>query len=134
MTRIANDEAVRGFSLIEALVALAVIGMAVIMLATIVGHEPRALRRIEAHREAYDVLFGAIESVRAGNLSASALDGADPAAWLPSRPSARNVRLEAETSVINPRGLSRLRVTVFYDTVGAKASRSVETLLWRRSP
>lgn len=124
-----------GFSLVETLVALAVVAVAVVMLAAIVGHEPRALRRIEAHREAYSVLERAIESVRAGSLPVAGLDGLDPTPWLPPRPAAKDLRLEAVTSQYPGRsGLTRIHLTVHYEATGGSFARSLETLHWRPPP
>ena len=55
-----------GMTLVECLVATALLGIAILMAALLFGAGPRATARIDAGREALDALENTIEAVRAG--------------------------------------------------------------------
>jgi prepilin-type N-terminal cleavage/methylation domain-containing protein len=121
----------RGFTLVEAMVALAVVAVAVVMLAALVGNEPTALRRLEAHRQAWELMGTVIEGLRAGQIDAAS-GAVDPAPWLSDDPVADTLALElVSTGVAGLEGLSRVALTVRYHITGRGYEKTIETLLWQ---
>jgi|GEM_PF-6335001 len=118
-----------GFTLVEALVALAVVSVAVVMMAALVGNEPRMLRRLEAHRQAWEVLETVLEGIRAGQVTErSGL--IDPAPWISSDPVTEVIEVEIEEHATARTDLVRLVLTARYRVAGRSYQRSVETLRW----
>jgi prepilin-type N-terminal cleavage/methylation domain-containing protein len=64
----------RGFSLIETLIALAILGTALLLGAALLLQHPRVLRRLDAQREAYRAIESTLEAVRAGALPLQSLE------------------------------------------------------------
>jgi len=63
-----------GFSLLETLIALAILGTALLLGAALVLQHPRVLRRLDAQREAYRAIESTLESVRAGAIPLQSLE------------------------------------------------------------
>ena len=55
-----------GFTLIEALVALTILGVALLLGMQLLIQTPRIIRRIDAERQAFRALEATLEGVRAG--------------------------------------------------------------------
>ncbi len=124
----------RGFTLIEAMVALAVVAVAVVMLAALVGNEPAALRRLEAHRQAWELMGAALEGLRAGQIVPTTGE-VDPEPWLGDEPVAEDVALQLSRADVAGRpGLMRLELTATYRVTGRSYQKTLETLLWRPPP
>jgi len=117
-----------GFTLLETLVALALAGLALIVTLALLAQEPRAHRRLDAHRRALDALGAALEAVRAGRLTPAGGPIDPAAAGLEPMPF---LDLRAEVHDLSPPGLARLVVVASYAVDGRRVERRVETLLWR---
>ena len=118
-----------GFSLIELLVALVLLGIAFLMGVQLMVQAPRVVRRTDAERQAFRALESVMEGVRAGafpigNLDIEVLETAvgDPA------PDDLEIAMRAER--LKPDGLYKVSLTATYTAVGEKKENTVETLVW----
>jgi type II secretory pathway pseudopilin PulG len=110
--------------LIEALVALLLITVALLMGLPLMFEQPRIVRRLDAQRLALSALDSTLEALRAGALPLqSARYGAgtpnDPVVW---------VDVESE---VQPPDLYRVTLRALYEVRGTTQERQIETLLWR---
>lgn len=118
----------RGFSLIEALVALAIVGLTMTVGMSLLAQESDLARRLRAHREAMQIIESTLEAVRAGLIPLTSGRLQLPVAstqtdalvlWLEVRP-----RTE-------PPGLSEVLVEARYVVGSQTLRRGVWTMVWR---
>jgi type II secretory pathway pseudopilin PulG len=114
----------RGSTLIEALVALLLITVALLMGLPLIFEQPRIVRRLDAQRLALSALDSTLEALRAGALPLqSARYGAgtpdDPVVWVDVEPE------------VQPPDLYRVSLRALYEVRGKPQERQIETLLWR---
>lgn len=121
-----------GFALIEALVALALVSMALLMGLAILLRQPRAQARLDAGGSALRALEASIETLRA--TPGLPLDGRrlTPGLEYPQTPEVDGLQIWLETVPADgPEGLWRIQLEARY-LVGTEPHRkSLETLLWR---
>ena len=120
-----------GFSLIETLVALAMLALVLLAGVAALTNHRRALVRVAAGREATAAVGAVLEGIRAG---AVALDpDAGPAVLPPpvAGVRAQGLRLSVETRETGAPGLWEVEVRAVYLAAGAPGRRSVETMVWR---
>jgi prepilin-type N-terminal cleavage/methylation domain-containing protein len=123
-----------GFSLIEVLVALTILGVVLLFSMSLLAQEPRVRRRLAAHREALEVLETVHEEVRAGmrlSLTGRRIDWQrldDPPRELAA---AEELAVWAEVVEERPVGLYRVTLRARYFVAGQPFERSVETMIWR---
>jgi prepilin-type N-terminal cleavage/methylation domain-containing protein len=116
----------RGFSLLEVLVALVLLGVALLLGGALIGQQRAALERLDAHRDALRAMEATLEALRSGSRPLTS----SVESW-PST-SAQNLRLTVETVCIEPpQGLWRVRVEARYEAAGDVHERKVETRLFR---
>lgn len=120
-----------GFSLIETLVALAVVASVLLAGVAAVTNHRRALVRLAAGREATAAVGAALEGIRAGAvpLTPDAGPAALPAPFAAVR--AEGLRLWVETWETGQPGLWEVEVRAIYLAAGSPRRRSVTTLVWR---
>jgi len=117
-----------GFSLIEALVALAVLALILLMGLGLVWQQRRVLVRVEAREAADAALAEALEVLRSG--AAPPVSGTLPVT-APAGP-AEGLRVTVlVTSAEPPPDLYRARVVARYRVAGEAVTRTIETQLWR---
>lgn len=120
-----------GFSLIEALVALAVLALVLLLGLGVVWQQKRTIVRLEAREEADRALAEALETLRSGALPLAS--GVVPVAGAPGGGGAA----EGLTVVVRvvpaepPPGLYRAQVVATYRVAGRPVTRALETQLWR---
>lgn len=114
----------RGFTLVETLVALALLTLALLLGLGLVLQHPRIVRRLDAQREAIHHLEATLEALRAGALPLAS-QSLPPAG---ARKMALSIQIAPEGY---PPGLYRVRVRASYLIEGQARERDVETLLWR---
>lgn len=114
----------RGSILVESLVALVLLGVALLMGLPLLFGQPGAVRRLDAQRVALGALDSTLEALRTGVLPLQpARYGAgtpdDPAVWVVVEPELR------------PAGLYRVTLRAVYRVRDRTFERQVETLVWR---
>jgi prepilin-type N-terminal cleavage/methylation domain-containing protein len=119
-----RSRTIRGFTLVETLVALVLLTLTLLLGLGLVLQHPRIVRRLDAQREALHLLEGSLEALRAGALP---LVPQELPATGPHRMSL-SVGVEPASS---PPGLYKVDVRVDYVVDGQLRERSVETLVWR---
>ena len=124
-----------GFSLIEALVALLILEMALLMGLALLLEQPRIVRRLDRQRQTLRCLESTLELVRAG---AVPLETGPAGTWLTLAgappPVGTTVWLEVEPASLpsSPAlpGLFHVTVRARWVADGGLRTREVETLVW----
>ena len=117
-----------GFSLVEALVALAILALVLLMGLGLVWQQRRVLVRLEAREAADAALAEALEVFRSGAMPP--VSGAVPVTAPAGR--AEGLRVTALVSPAEPPpDLYRARLVARYRVAGEEVTRTVETQLWR---
>ncbi len=116
--------------------ALALLGVALLLTMSLFLQQSLLERRLAAHEEALRAIDSTLEVVRAGLPLAAGTVEVDPDVLLgfdesPAVPRAEGLRLWLEMEEESPRGLFRLTVRARYGVRGFFFDRTVETLVWR---
>lgn len=119
-----------GFSLVEALVALAVIGLVLLGGLGLVWQQRRVIERVEAREAADRALAEALETIRSGAVPITPGIVPLPVASPPGTAEGLRVVVRV-TPAEPPPDLYRARVIATYRIAGRPVTRSVETQLWR---
>lgn len=121
----------RGFSLVENLVALAIVSAVLLVGMTVVLQERRIGRRLIAQRAAIEAIEATLEALRAGALPLE--NNILPSPW-PAPPGSEVpgmvLLVEVEPELLD--NLFKLRVEASYEQFGKQESQAIETLHWRR--
>lgn len=118
-----------GFSLIEVLVALALLGVALLLGMELVLQHPRIVRRTDAERQAFRAMDSTLEAVRAGAipLETSDLGGFVTAVGSPAPPDLA-IRMEVDPQAVP--GLYEVTLEATYTALGQKTGKTLRTLVW----
>jgi type II secretion system protein I len=120
-----------GFTLLETLVALAILGIALLLVLSLVLNQPRMLKRLDAQRQAYRAIEGTLEAVRAGAIPLETTHFADFdfAAGTPAPP---DLTLQMDvTPLAAPPGLYKVSLSAHYTFAGQGFDKKVQTLVWQ---
>jgi type II secretory pathway pseudopilin PulG len=114
----------RGSILVESLVALVVLGVALLMGLPLLFAQPGVVRRLDAQRVALAALDSTLEALRTGYFPLeTAHSGAgtadDPQVWVEVEPLPR------------PAGLYKVDLRAIYKVRGQILEKRIETLVWR---
>jgi type II secretory pathway pseudopilin PulG len=115
--------------LIEALVAVAVIGVALLFLVALLAHEARLAARAPAQRAAEQLLELAIEEMRAGLLPIESTSFSSAAEWSPLAGHGGTVMWIVATELDAP-NLWEVTVKVRYRAGRDLLERSLTTRVW----
>ena len=119
-----------GFTLVEALVGLAILGIALLMSLSVLWAVVRGLERLRAERRATREIEAVLESVRAG---AMPLETGQAGPLLPElpEPAAEDLLVWMEVEPAAAADLWVVAVTARYAVRGRPRERTVETMVWR---
>ena len=119
-----------GFTLLEALVALAILGIALLLGMQLLIQAPRVVRRLDAERQAFRALEATLESLRAsgGPLEDEELSHFFTAAGTPA-PAELTVSVEVVPGSLP--GLYHVTLTAHYTVLNVAYKKRLETLFWR---
>ena len=132
----------RGVTLLEALIALALLGVALLMSLGLVWQQRRILHRLQASQEVHREVEATLEALRAGALELPVGGGEDavgplvvtsPAAGPPPGvAAAERLSIVVRAVLVEPPpDLYRAEVEAHYRVLGEPRSLRVETLFWK---
>lgn len=118
-----------GFSLIEVLVALTLLGVALLLGMQLVLQNPRIVRRADAERQAFRAMESTMEAVRAGliPLETAELEGFVTAV---GSPAPKDLKILMEVSPAGSAGLYEVTLTARYSIYKTKYKKQLHTMVW----
>ena len=118
-----------GFSLVEVLIALVLVGMALLMGMGLALQNPRIVRRTDAERQAFRALESTLEAVRSGAvpLQTSVLEGFATAVGNPA-PADLVVLMQVDSTGLP--GLYEVTLYARYTVEQRKVQKSLKTMIW----
>lgn len=118
-----------GFSLIEVLIALVLVGAALMMGMGLALQQPRIVRRLDGERQVFRAMESTLESVRAGviPLKNAQLSGFVTAVGTPA-PKDLEIRMQVD-SAVQP-GLFEVTLRASYFVEGRKVNKLIRTMVW----
>lgn len=116
-----------GFTLVEALIALTVLGVALLLGMALVIQLPRDVRRLDAERQAMRAMEASLEAMRAGALPVqnSELTGF---ITLAGAPAARDLGITVAVSPTDRPGLYQVTLTAHYSVLNTKHKKQLQAL------
>ena len=131
MRRPKHISAKLGFTLVETLVALVLLGVAMLLTLSLIFQEPRTLRRLAAHEEAFLALEATLEAVRAGLRVPPDRQPVDlESLYQPEELIAQDLEIWTERELASSGGLYRVTLTARYRVDRQRFDRTLETLVW----
>ncbi len=115
----------RGFTLAEVVVALLVLGVALLSGTALIAAQPRVVRRLDAERQALRAMETTLESVRAGRLQ---LASQEITGFADSPGDLRVAVLVGDE--VAP-GLYQVSVVARYSVLGEQKQRRIDSLFFR---
>lgn len=145
-----DSRALSGFSLIEVLVALTLLGIALLLGMDLVLQNPRVVLRLDGERQAFRAMESTMEAVRAGVVPLGTADSCptaysceDPdlckhpalcsivrAICAPHPKDKGYCTISMEVGPPAPPGLYPVTLTAQYSAVGQKYNKKLQTMVW----
>jgi prepilin-type N-terminal cleavage/methylation domain-containing protein len=118
-----------GFTLIEVLIALTLLGVALLLGMALVLENPRIVRRTDGERQAFRAMESTIEAVRAGviPLQTSQMSGMTTAVGTPA-PKDLKIFMEVDPGTLP--GLYQVTLTAQYTVLNQKYKKQLQTMVW----
>jgi prepilin-type N-terminal cleavage/methylation domain-containing protein len=122
----------RGFTLIEVMVALSILTVALLAGMALVLQQPRVVRRIDAERQAVQVMEWTVEEMRAGLIPMqSTVDvGWSVSSFVVGSP-APDLKIAVAVVPVGTPGLFRVVVVAKYTVYGYLHERLLQTMIFR---
>lgn len=119
----------RGFTLLEALVALVIVAMAMLLGYGFMMRQPRAIERLEAGDDALRAIEASLETLRAGaiDLESGMLQ---PGIAYPAPAKAKELLIDLEVEPTETPGLFTVRLEARYRVGSTIHQRQVESKIW----
>jgi prepilin-type N-terminal cleavage/methylation domain-containing protein len=116
-----------GFTLVEALIALTVLGVALLLAMALVLQLPRDVRRLDAERQAMRAMEATLEALRAGTLPVenSELNGF---ITLAGAPAARDLGVTVAVTPTERPGLYQVTLTAHYSVLRTRHEKQLQAL------
>jgi prepilin-type N-terminal cleavage/methylation domain-containing protein len=116
-----------GFTLVEALIALTVLGIALLLGMALVIQLRRDVRRLDAEREAMRAMEASLEAMRAGTLPVedSELRGF---ITLPLAPASHGLWIMVTVDATERPGLYKVTLTAYYSVLNSKHQKQLQAL------
>lgn len=118
-----------GFSLVEVLIALVLVGTALLMGLGLALQQPRIVRRLDGERQAFRAMESTLEAVRAGAISlrTSELKGFVTAVGTPA-PKDLKIHMQVEPADLS--GLFQVTLRASYKVEQRQVEKMLRTLVW----
>lgn len=122
----------RGFTLVEVALALWILTVALLAGIALVLQQPRVVRRIDAERQAVQVMEWTLEEMRAGliPLQSTADVGWSISAFVVGSP-APDLKVAVSVLPSATPGLFQVVLAARYTVLGRRQQRQLQTLIWR---
>jgi prepilin-type N-terminal cleavage/methylation domain-containing protein len=118
-----------GFSLIEVLIALVLVGTALLLGMGLALQEPRILRRLDGERQAFRAMESTLEAVRAGIVPLQTSD-LDDFVTAVGTPAPKNLRIHMQVEPAGTPGLFQVTLRASYEIEQRKVEKMLRTLVW----
>jgi prepilin-type N-terminal cleavage/methylation domain-containing protein len=123
-----------GFTLIETLVALAILGVALLLGMALVLSQPRMVKRLESERQAFRAIEGTLEAIRGGSIPLAPAHF-ENFAFAAGTPAARDLTLSMDIrQVAFPPNLYQISLIAHYTVAGQPFDKHVDSLVWQPNP
>src|SRR6478672_5614863 len=118
-----------GFTLLEALIALVLLGVALLMGVELVLQNPRVVRRMDGERQAFRAMESTIESVRGGVIP---LETADLGAFSTAvgTPASKDLTIFMQVDPTALPGLFQVTLQARYTADKKKMQKELQTMVW----
>lgn len=116
-----------GFTLVEALIALAVLGVALLLGVELVMQLPRDVRRLDAERQAMRAMEAALEGMRAGALPIQDSELSE-LVTLAGAPAARDLGITVRVAPTALPDLYQVTLTAHYSVLNVKHNKRIQAL------
>jgi prepilin-type N-terminal cleavage/methylation domain-containing protein len=122
----------RGFSLVEVAVALWILTVAMLAGMALVLQQPRVVRRIDAERQAVQVMEWTLEEMRAGLIPVRSTPdvGWSVGSFVAGSP-APDLKVAVAVTPAGPPDLFRVVLVARYTVLGHLQRRRLQTMIWR---
>ena len=118
-----------GFTLIEAMVALMVVAMALLLGYSFMIRQPRAIERLDAGDEALRAIEASLETIRAGAIPLES-GFLQPGTAYPLPVRAKELMIDLDVTAADTPGLYAVSLEARYRIGPSIHRRQVETLIW----
>lgn len=124
-----DSRALSGFSLIEVLIALTLLGIALLLGMDLVLQNPRVVRRLDGERQAFRAMESTMEAVRAGviPLQTSELGSMVTAVGAPA-PKDLTISMQVGPAALP--GLYQVTLVAQYSVLHQKYKKKLQTMVW----
>jgi prepilin-type N-terminal cleavage/methylation domain-containing protein len=119
----------RGFTLVEVLIALVLLGVALLMGMELLVQNPRMVRRMDGERQAFRAMESSLEAVRSGAIP---LVKQDLRGFVTAvgNPAPKNLAVSMEVERTDLPGLFRVVLHAQYTVDRKLVQKRLETLVW----
>lgn len=118
-----------GFSLLEALVALVLLGVALLLGMELLLQNPRMVRRMDGERQAFRAMESTLEKVRAGVILLAKPDLGSFSTVVGS-PDPEDVAMSMKVDSVGVPGLYKVTLRATYKVDQKKVQKELQTMIW----
>jgi prepilin-type N-terminal cleavage/methylation domain-containing protein len=118
-----------GFTLLEALIALVLLGVALLMGMELVLQNPRMVRRMDGERQAFRAMEATLESVRAGAIPLVTADLGAYSTAVGTRASP-DLAITMQVDLTDVPGLYQVTLQAQYTADKRKVQKELQTMVW----
>jgi prepilin-type N-terminal cleavage/methylation domain-containing protein len=128
-----GSRASSGFSLIEVLIALTLLGIALLLGMDLVLQNPRIVRRLDGERQAFRAMESTMEAVRVGVIP---LENADLGNMVTAvgAPAPKDLTIAMQVGPAGLPGLYQVTLTAKYSVLHQKYEKKLQTMVWSPPP
>ncbi|HEX4960693.1 MAG TPA: prepilin-type N-terminal cleavage/methylation domain-containing protein [Thermoanaerobaculia bacterium] len=119
----------RGFSLLEALIALVLLGVALLLGMALVLQNPRMVRRMDGERQAFRAMESTMEAVRAGAIPLEKADLGNYTTAVGS-PAPKDLAISMQVDPTALPGLYQVTLKASYTVDARKVEKELQTMVF----
>jgi len=118
-----------GFTLLEALIALVLLGVALLLGMELVLQNPRMVRRMDGERQAFRAMEATLESVRAGAIPLITADLGSYSTAV-GKPARHDLAISMQVDPTDVPGLYQVTLQARYTADKRKVQKELQTKVW----